>query len=262
MQSHSAKDYAHLLRSLMPRGLAWYNPADSVGDNDIQGEAEELARIEARAIYLVLEEFFPQTTFELLEEFETEYGLPDPCTTLGATYEERIEDLLRKIRTIGGQSIPYLVEVVGSLGIDIEIEEFQPFRAGMNRVGDRLYSMDWRFVFLVTGPDTRAYSFRSGQSCAGDRLRWWRGNETIECIINRLKPAHTLALFGYRLESGDPFAIDQDGCVVRSEVDFVQNSVFMMDDAGYLVLNPDAKPGDADNLFVVDADECTVLKEA
>lgn len=197
MQPHTASDYAHQLRSLMPRGLAWYNPAGSVGDRDIEGEAEELARIEARAIYLVLKEFYAQSTRELLPEFEEEYGLPDPCTTLGATYEERIEDLLRKIQTIGGQSIAYLVGVAKARGVDIEIEEFQPFRAGRNRAGDRVFSREWLFVFKVIGSLVRVYRFRAGRNSAGDRLRIWRGNEVLECIINRLKPAHTYAIFDY-----------------------------------------------------------------
>lgn len=262
MQSHSAKDYAHLLRSLMPRGLAWYNPAGSVGDRDIQGEAEELARIEARAIYLVLKEFFAQTTLELLPEFELEYGLPDPCTTLGATYEERINDLLRKIRTIGGQSIAYLTEVVGALGIDIEIEEFQPFRADMSRAGDNLYSEDWWFVFLVKGPATRVYSFRADQNCAGDPLRWWRGNEIIECIINRLKPAHTLALFGYDDEGMFFLGKTDDGGVILRDgiTDDSLSTVFIKDKDGNILVRDIVPPG-ADDVFTHESNGDVILKD-
>jgi uncharacterized protein YmfQ (DUF2313 family) len=38
--------------------------------------------------------------------------------------------------------------------------------------------------------------FRAGLSAAGERLRTW-GNDTLECKLNQLKPAHTIALFAY-----------------------------------------------------------------
>lgn len=251
MQPHNAGDYANLLRRLMPPGVAWRNPPGSPGDLDLQGEAEELARIDARAIYLCLYEFYAQTTRELLPEWEKEYGLPDPCTTLGATYEERIENLLRKIRTIGGQSIAYLISVAAALGIDITITEFKPFRAGMNRAGDRLYGRKWRYVFQVTGPATRVYRFRAGRNAAGDRLRYWRRNEILECIINLLKPAHTLAIFAYR--DYGTFALgadEQDNVFVKDDVDPDGLDDFVSVDAatGDVHLRNDIAPG-AENIF-------------
>lgn len=198
MQPHSAADYADQLNQLMPRGLAWSRDPNSTNAMVLAGMGEELARIEVRAIQLCLYEFYPQTTRELLPEWELEYGLPDACRQAGATYEERIEDLLRKIRSRGGQSIAYFVSLAKSLGIEITITEFRPFRVGKNRAGERLYGRHWRHVFRVNGPATRVYRFRAGRNTAGERLRYWRGNEILECIINRLKPAQTLALFGYQ----------------------------------------------------------------
>lgn len=200
MRAHNAEEYADQLHQLMPRGLAWSREKDSSNCKLIAGEGEELARIEARAVYLCLYEFYARTTRELLPEWEEEWGLPDPCRVLGATYEERIEDLLRKMRSIGGQSIAYLIAVAKSMGIDITITEFKPFRVGKSRVGERLYDRKWRFVFRVLGPKTRILRFRVGRNCAGDRLRMWRGLEALECIINLLKPAHTYAIIGYQEE--------------------------------------------------------------
>lgn len=197
MRSHSAADYANQLNQLMPVGLAWSRVRGSVNERLLEGMAEDLARVEARAIYLALEEFYAQTTRELLPEWEKEYGFPDPCRQLGATYEERIEDLLRKIRSIGGQSKGYYIGVAKALGIEITIDEFRPFRVGVNRVGERLYGREWIFAFRVNAPSTRMYRFRPGRNSAGDRLRHWRGNEILECVINRLKPAHMYAIFGY-----------------------------------------------------------------
>lgn len=200
MRAHNAEEYADQLQQLMPRGLAWSREKNSSNSKLIAGKAEELARIEARAIHLCLYEFYAHTTRELLPEWEEEWGLPDTCRVLGATYEERIEDLLRKIRSLGGQSIAYLISVAKSMGIDITIKEFKPFRAGISRAGDRLYDRKWRFVFHVIGPKTKVRPFRAGRNSAGDRLRTWRGLEALECIINLLKPAHTYAIIGYQEE--------------------------------------------------------------
>ncbi len=213
MRSHDAADYTNQMNQLMPTGLAWSRVRGSANERLLEGMAEEPARVEARAIYLVLKEFFAQSTRELLPEWEEEYGLPDECTTLGVTYEERIENLLRKIRTIGGQSIPYFISVAKALGIDITIDEFRPFRVGRNRVGDRLYGLEWLFVWRVTMPVTKTYRFRVGRNSVGDRFRYWRRNEILECIINKLKPAHTYVIFAYIesftfLEDGDAIVRD------------------------------------------------------
>ncbi len=109
MRSHDVADYANQMHQLMPVGLAWSRVRGSANERLLEGMAEEPARIEARAIYLSLKEFYAQSTRELLPEWEKEYGLPDECTTLGVMYEERIENLLRKIRSIGGQSIKYFI---------------------------------------------------------------------------------------------------------------------------------------------------------
>ncbi len=197
MKAHSAKEYANQLAQLLPPGLAWTRLKNGVLDGVLDGMSEEFARAEARAIYLSLYEFYAQTTLELLPEWEFEYGLPDPCTQLGETYEERIENLLRKIRSIGGQSVAYYVGLAKALGIEIWIEEFAPFQCGLSCAGDGLYDERWLHVFMVHGPAVRVYYFCAGASTAGEALRHWRGNEVLECVINRLKPAHTYAIFSY-----------------------------------------------------------------
>lgn len=194
---HTSGEYKLQLWELIPRGLAWTRKKDSNTDKVLAGEAEELARIDARAINLVLNEFYAQSTRELLAEWELEYGLPDKCRALGATYEERIQDLLQKIRTIGGQSKEYYITLMRGLGIEITIDEYDVFRAGRNVCGDRLYSKDWLYVWKVNCMSDRQYVFRTDKNVCGDRLRWWKSNAIVECIINQLKPAHTYVIFGY-----------------------------------------------------------------
>ncbi|MNJ68827.1 hypothetical protein D3C77_651150 [compost metagenome] len=82
------------------------------------------------------------------------------------------------------------------LGYTITIEEFRPFRAGLAAAGDALTNGGWAFTWRVHAPEVAVIPFRAGLSAAGEQLRAW-GNDTLECKINQLKPAHTVALFAY-----------------------------------------------------------------
>lgn len=232
MDRRSPEDYHEQLWQLMPQGLAWSRKPDGTDDRLLAGMADELARIDARAVYLCLREFYAQTTRELLPDWEHEYGLPDECRTLGETLDQRIEDLLQKIRARGGQSIEYFLDLLLALGIvNISITEFRPFRAGINCAGDRLYGVEWQFVFALLIPTERMWLFRAGRNAAGDPLRHWKRNEFVECIINRLKPAHTYAIFGYYM--GDAFHYyDENGNIVlRSDItDDGSDPIFRLDE--------------------------------
>lgn len=194
----SAADYREQLWQLMPRGLAWSRVKGGAEDLLLAGLAGELARLDGRAVYLALYEFYGQSTRELLPEWEFEYGLPDECGDPGDTYELRILELLRKIRALGGQSRAYFIGLAKALGYEVEIDEPLPFRAGLNRAGERLCGREWRHVWHVTGPEVQVFRFRSGRNRAGERLRHWRGLDRLECLFNKLKPAHTWVIFGYR----------------------------------------------------------------
>ena len=72
---------------------------------------------------------------QLLPEWERICGL-SPQTD--APYLARQEAVLAKLTEVGGLSIPYFTRLAASLGYHISIQEPEPFRAGINRAGDRL----------------------------------------------------------------------------------------------------------------------------
>ncbi|MDR1519736.1 MAG: YmfQ family protein, partial [Planctomycetota bacterium] len=72
MDRHGAADYREQLWQLMPRGLAWSRKPDGEEDRLLAGLAEELARMDARAIELCLKEFYAISTRELLPDWEIE----------------------------------------------------------------------------------------------------------------------------------------------------------------------------------------------
>ncbi|GJL37219.1 phage tail protein [Enterobacter hormaechei] len=137
--------------------------------------------------------FYAQT---LLSDWERVLELTPAA---GATYQQRLQRVLAKLAEVGGLSIPYFVQLAGRLGYTITIDEPQPFRAGVNRAGDRLWIKDiiWVWRVNVQNSGTQVYRFRTGSSAAGEHLTSF-GDPVIEEIFSDLKPAHTFCYFAYQ----------------------------------------------------------------
>lgn len=197
--------YREMLAALLPRGRAWPRDPHSVNMRLLHSEADELARIDARASDL-LEESDPGTALELLGDWERVAGLPDACTPAPDSIAERRAALIARLTGQGGQTPAYFVELAASIGYVITIDEFRPFRAGM-RCGERLYDTAWAHAWRVnvqpaavdTGSGVSVRYFRAGQSRAGERLVGY-GSLDLECLITRARPAHTIVLFAYDIE--------------------------------------------------------------
>ncbi|MCO6512851.1 MAG: YmfQ family protein [Snodgrassella sp.] len=117
----------------------------------------------------------------------------------GKNGQQRILAVITKINETGGLSIPYFMQMAASIGYDITITEPQPFRAGVNRAGDKLAREDIMWVWWVNirNADSRATRFRAGMSTAGDRLTAY-GDVIIESVLKELKPAFTDIRFTYK----------------------------------------------------------------
>lgn len=168
--------YAGLLQDLLPQGKAWPRDADATLTKLLTGLAEELARVETRAQDLV-READPQTTVEMLADWERQLGLPGSCVTVEQTETERRNAVIAKLRHTGGQSRQFFIDLASTLGATITVDEFLVTRFG-DRFGRRFNGPEWAYVWRVIS------------EAAGP-------NELLECTINNLKPAHTLVWFEY-----------------------------------------------------------------
>lgn len=194
--AHSAEEYAKLLKDLLPPGKAFPRESGTQLEQVLIGAAQEFSRAEARSDALAIE-VNPAFTNELLTDWERVAGLPDKCSgTLEETIQGRRKVLVSKLTSSGGQSPAYFIEVARQLGYEITITEFRPFQAGLARAGDPLTNGDWLYTWRVNAAETTIIEFRAGLSAAGEALRTW-GNDTLECKLNQLKPAHTEILFSY-----------------------------------------------------------------
>jgi len=194
-----ARTVAAILESLvqkLPNGWALGLRGGTL-DIVLEAGASAIAQTEADAEALMLETD-PRTAQKLLPDFERCLG-PDPCgRDLDLqTVEQRQRLAHQRWIATGGQSIPYMIRIAASLGVDITIEEFWPSRAGVLHAGQRLRPEGSQFVWRVNIPGLiTVVRFRAGVSRAGHLLGTFVLS-AIECELRRIKPAHTHVVFAY-----------------------------------------------------------------
>jgi uncharacterized protein YmfQ (DUF2313 family) len=190
--NYSRYDYLAGFQRLLPRGRVWHRGLEWVQDFELLTLMPTWERLQVRLNDLI-SEIFPCTTDELLPEWAETLGLPSEC--MGNLSKQELQlAVCAKFTARGGQSKAYFIAIAESLGYEITIVEFAPFRCGINRGGDNLYGSDWAFVWRVEESTPIRY-FRTGISTARTRLRSW-GIPLLQCVLEAIKPAHTVLLFG------------------------------------------------------------------
>jgi len=193
MATTGLKRFKNSLKKYFPRGTAW-NFSDGSNLKKLNdGYAVEFCRIQDRQDQLLFE-IDPRNADELLTDWETMLGLPDECSALGSTPEERVNHVVQKLTNQGGSSFEYFEGVAENLGFDVTVSDFCRFQAGRSHAGDALTNAAWDYWFQVTLPSDVTTVFKAGSGKAGDKLVEL-GNETLECTFKKLKPAHTEVLF-------------------------------------------------------------------
>jgi len=192
----SESDYLEQLQALLPAGPAWPRDAKTSITKLLGALAAELSRVDGRAWQLV-EEADPRTTAELFLDWERVAGLPDACAeAFGGeqTLIQRRAALIGRLTTLGGQSPAYFVGLAAALGYAITITEFSPFLV-TSTVDEALYDTAWRFAWQVNAALNTVREFTVADTVS-DALAAW-GNDQLECVIERLKPAQTTVIFAY-----------------------------------------------------------------
>ncbi|MGH9349378.1 MAG: YmfQ family protein [Vicinamibacterales bacterium] len=189
----SVAAYARQLHQLLPPGAAWQTEPGSRLKALLLGIAEELARVDGRAMALI-DESDPRTTLELLVEWERVLGLPDPCVPGEQSIAQRRIAAAARFTALGGQRAAYYIAVALALGYDITVSEFTPHDVD-DDVEVPLVGEAWAYVWQVNAP-TNSVGELTVEDTVEDPLAWW-GNAALECVVSRLKPAHTHVIFAY-----------------------------------------------------------------
>ena len=189
-------DYLRQLQALLPPGPAWSMDDDALLTRMLGGLAAELARVDGHA-WQLLEEADPRTVAELFADWERVAGLPDVCAVAfggDQAVAQRRAALIGRLTTTGGQSSAYFVGIAAALGYAITITEFGEHSVNGD-VLHPIYGAAWNFAWQVNAA-LNTITEITVDSTADDPLAAW-GNALLECVINRLKPAHTNVLYSY-----------------------------------------------------------------
>jgi len=190
----TALQYREQLRSLLPPGRALDDYGAGTITQLLDGMSQEFARVDASACNLI-DESLPDSTVQLLPDWERVCALPDDCTPTGQTISQRQQAVVARFLGNGTPSIPYLTGLAAQLGYTVTIVRRHPFQCGMT-CGSPLGSFDWNFVWEVHAALYTVNYFLAGQGHAGEPLASWQNN-VLECVMRQHAPAHTIVNFIY-----------------------------------------------------------------
>lgn len=177
----TADDYLRQAQALLPPGRAFTREPGAKLTQLLTALSEELARVDTRADELMVE-IDPQTTSEMLADWERVFGLPNLCLyAVPQTVAQRRMALVAKMSAVDDLTAQFFIDLAASLGYTVTIDENvdgSPFK--------------WR----VNSAGVSITDFTVGASVVGDPLREW-GDELLECTVRSYQPAHTEVLFAY-----------------------------------------------------------------
>lgn len=182
------KDYETLMHMLLPRGPAW-----SDADPLLLGLAPELARLHIRGDDL-MREVNPATTTELIDRYEALTGLPDECVPDNVqSLLQRQRRLDAKISVAGGINLAFYRDTLDRLGYtDVTIKQYQD----ASETPDPEWGDLWRFYWEVSIPVDATIEWFTCNSACNNAIRTW-GDTVAECVLDKLKPSHTIINYVY-----------------------------------------------------------------
>ncbi len=186
------RDYQQAMLRLLPQGRVWRRDASSTLSATLHALAPTYTRSTEAAAQVLLDGS-PATTENLLVEWEASLGLPDPCTALNPSIEQRQAAVRTKWGARGALTIGYFTALAAALGFTVTITEFRPFCADMAcELPD--YDAAWAFAWQVNAPQITTFYFAADDSSADDPLATYDAGELV-CRITRDAPAETTVFF-------------------------------------------------------------------
>lgn len=186
--------HANLLKQLLPYGS--YNAEGRVLSAQLSAEGAELDRVQAYADTLIAESD-PRTCYVSIADWERVAGLPDACTGQSElNIDARRTRLFAKLSAKGGASAAWLIQAAAQMGYaGVTVDTFTMATCAGN-CEQVVNSEGWLFAFQLNIPGGLPIHYATCEGSCQDALATWATSE-LACRIDKIKPAHTLAILNY-----------------------------------------------------------------
>lgn len=188
----TGSDYTKALLALFPQGIAWPRNVDATLYKVVNGIAQVMGYVDGRADDLLVTESDPRKANEMLEDWERNFGLPDPCLPYppNTLFDRRVA-LVARMTMLGAQDRTFFTDIAASLGQSITIHEYAPYMCGVSRCGDTRSEL--------YGADSTNYRWQLGPP---EMRFYWTIDLTsvlsgADCVLRRYSPAHTELIILY-----------------------------------------------------------------
>ena len=181
--------YRDQLHALLPSGPAWPGEDGTTLDALLRAIADRLAEVDLSGARL-LDEVRPDSSVDLLPDWERVLGLPDSCSQLGSGIAIRRASVLAKLVAQPTMNPSAYVAVAAEFGIDITVREQEQARAATYSTFDTAGGR-WRHVWWIEIPTTGDVQEFTTLSDVTEALRTVERNTELECRLEKAAPAHT-----------------------------------------------------------------------
>jgi uncharacterized protein YmfQ (DUF2313 family) len=170
------------------------NRDDSTLRKILLGLASEWLNFRSK-INEVADEYNPQKTTALIQEWEQFVGIPDDCIPVASTIEQRRLNVLLKLAGINATTEKQFKNVASILGYNIEVS---------NGVSTSTFPLTLPFLLIseASAPFTIVITLPSSIKPSGFALTFpftltSQQPAILDCLFNKLKPANTQLFFRY-----------------------------------------------------------------
>ena len=192
---NTIEENTQALADLLPQGVAWEakNLEEANMYKLLRALSKEFKRVQSKINEFVTEHD-PETTTNLIEEWEAAVGIPDDCFKNNVSLDLRRKQVVAKLAKMNVQTANDFIDLAAYFGYNVIIKDISegsyfpltlPFTLG----GDSSNRMYVKFVDL--DKPNNVFPLTLPFTLGGD------GN-IIVCIFNKLKPATIQIVFSYR----------------------------------------------------------------
>lgn len=190
---HSVAQWTSAILAQMPRGFLWQRAKSSDLYKYAQGYAPRLERAEASADLLQLE-MRPESTTQLLPDWEEYLGLPECSAGSSSSIEYRRFAVVEKYHRKGGLQAWNIQKLAADLGFTVEVDEIFPHHC-LRSCTYPLWEQKYRYIVRIT-----VYGIPNAyMTCLDDVLTPLLTSDAgfLECTLQRYKLAGFYYEFDY-----------------------------------------------------------------